>query len=372
MALHESWLPLALVLAGASIAATLVWLRRGAHHLQSLQAQLVAINDQLGHDPLALPEHAAPLLACAGVRGLRWSLHWYGQPLQGQAGVEAPDAQATPPEWHHRLTCGSLHAELWLAGAHLRGERRYFAQTLAQTLVLLWAGNLWRHDATVQASLARLGRLKTMLAHDVKNLAQFVQLLADHLQPLQQQAPQAWPLIEPLATAAMQARQRAERIVRALRQPDAAAGAAQAVSLARAAHSAAAVHGLALRCGGDATVRADPEALDTILDNLLKNLVDAARREGRHARAELTITPHGDMAQARLYDPGAGPAPALHRLFEPLYSTDPAGLGLGLWTAREWALSQSATLHAETDAEGRLVMVLHWPLSPPATAADKK
>ena len=132
------------------------------------------------------------------------------------------------------------------------------------------------------------------------------------------------------------------------------------------------MHALALHCTGDATVRADPEALDTVLDNLLKNLVDAARREGRSARAEFTITPRDGMAEARLHDPGAGPAPALHRLFEPLYSTDPAGLGLGLWTARAWAESQGGELRADIHPDGPLCMVLRWPLWVAQQAAPQR
>lgn len=366
--MSEWFLPLALVLGGATVGAVLWWLRRGAQRLDTLQQALFELNERAGHDPLVLLAQAEFVLARVGITGVRWTVDWYGDSLSGQAGC-APPAGDTPTEWDHDLVCGSLRLRLWLAGAHLRGEQRYFAQALARTLLLLLASDLWRHDALVQASLARLARLKTLLTHDVKNLAQFVQWLADQLQRLQPAPATERSQIEPLAAAAQHARRRAERIVRALRDPEGAvADRAQPLSLARAAQSAAAAHAVPLACTGDATVWGTAEALDTVLDNLMKNLADAARREARAVRAALLITACEGQAEARLYDPGAGPAPPLHRLFEPLYSTDPAGLGLGLWSARLWAQSQGGALRADTDAAGRLVMVLRWPLASQATA----
>jgi signal transduction histidine kinase len=75
-----------------------------------------------------------------------------------------------------------------------------------------------------------------------------------------------------------------------------------------------------------------------VLDALLTNAVDVLH--GRGGRIDLELTTRGADAVLRVSDDGPGIDPDLRaRLFEPLATTKPTGLGLGLSIAR--ALSRT-------------------------------
>jgi PAS domain S-box-containing protein len=96
------------------------------------------------------------------------------------------------------------------------------------------------------------------------------------------------------------------------------------------------------RLGKVPVVRADPEQVRSAVDNLVKNALDAMPGGGTLAvetRSEV------DDVVLSVGDTGGGIDPAMaDRLFEPLLTTKPSGLGLGLVTARELVERQGGSL----------------------------
>lgn len=83
----------------------------------------------------------------------------------------------------------------------------------------------------------------------------------------------------------------------------------------------------------DVRVRADPMHVRIVVDALFTNALDALRGRGGHVDLDLRAAPEG--AILLVSDDGVGIEPELRaRIFEPLATTKPAGLGLGLSIAR--------------------------------------
>jgi two-component system sensor histidine kinase PilS (NtrC family) len=108
---------------------------------------------------------------------------------------------------------------------------------------------------------------------------------------------------------------------------------------------------LHLRIGsGDFKTLMDPNQLNQILDNLLRN----AWRHGAlsHDQAqvwlELFVDPDSQLPTLEVLDNGPGVAPdhQVH-LFEPFFTTSPEGTGLGLYLSRELCESNQARLDFE-------------------------
>jgi two-component system sensor histidine kinase PilS (NtrC family) len=95
------------------------------------------------------------------------------------------------------------------------------------------------------------------------------------------------------------------------------------------------------------TTRMDSEQLNQVVNNLVQN---ALRYSGkRHERAQVWIQlfqdPHSDQAILEVLDDGPGVAQEhLGKMFEPFFTTESKGTGLGLYLSRELCESNQAHL----------------------------
>jgi two-component system sensor histidine kinase PilS (NtrC family) len=101
----------------------------------------------------------------------------------------------------------------------------------------------------------------------------------------------------------------------------------------------------------EAAIEFDPGHLHQVVWNLLSNAV-------RHSRAEpaairLSARTAGDRVELSVIDNGPGvPPSSLGQLFEPFFTTDSKGTGLGLYLARELCAANRAVLEYVREASG--------------------
>ena len=95
----------------------------------------------------------------------------------------------------------------------------------------------------------------------------------------------------------------------------------------------------------DVTVRFDRYHLDQVLWNLCRNAWRHCRRRDGSIRLRAAFASPGNVVQLDVADDGPGVAEALRtQLFEPFFTTDSTGTGLGLYIARELCEANGATL----------------------------
>ena len=86
----------------------------------------------------------------------------------------------------------------------------------------------------------------------------------------------------------------------------------------------------------------DAGQIQQILENLLLNAADAAGSEGE---VRLDIHRDGAWVELQVSDSGPGIEPQVRaRIFEPLVTTKPSGVGLGLTLCRKLALANEGVL----------------------------
>jgi PAS domain S-box-containing protein len=109
-------------------------------------------------------------------------------------------------------------------------------------------------------------------------------------------------------------------------------------------------------------LRADPDQLEQLLINLVRNAADAALETG--GRAWVGWRAGEDGFELRVEDEGAGIANT-GNLFVPFFTTKPEGSGIGLALSRQIAEAHGGMLTLENRQGDRgCVATLHLPLSP--------
>jgi len=113
----------------------------------------------------------------------------------------------------------------------------------------------------------------------------------------------------------------------------------------------------AIDAARDAAVAFDPEHLRQVMWNLLRNAVRHARAESGSVR--IALRRYGDHVELSVIDDGPGvPAASQGQLFEPFFTTDSKGTGLGLYLARELCAANQATLEYVNDMPGAHFRIL--------------
>ena len=346
-------LHLYLILVGCTIAAVVgaLWIK--ARRASTLNLALIRLNEQHQFDVPAFLEQAWKVLDKSGLFGIDWRLDWFGVRKAGQSGVARGAAT------RRELAIGEMHVTVDFYRSDGRGEQRYFEEGLIETFMLLLRTDMLIKAGATDATLSQMSRLNLFLQHDMKNIAQFIQLMGDQLSAVP--AGKEQQVLHYLRSATPLVRHRADRIVRSLTLGAATEDAHSQVLLGPLLEQLCDLYGLPRRIEGNAVVPVD-SALETVLDNILKNYHDLGQRE--HIAAlllEITVASGHDGVAITIRAPGAPHAAALERLFEPFWSSTPAGLGIGLYQARHLMHQQGGSLSVSEDAAHTLCFHLNCP-----------
>jgi two-component system, NtrC family, sensor histidine kinase PilS len=122
-------------------------------------------------------------------------------------------------------------------------------------------------------------------------------------------------------------------------------------------NESAAAERFALDASGDAWIEFDREHLHQVMWNLLRN---AARYAGPQSGAvRIALRGYAGRVELSVIDNGPGvPAARQGQLFEPFFTTEAKGTGLGLYLARELCAANRATLEYVNDGAGAHFRIL--------------
>lgn len=220
------------------------------------------------------------------------------------------------------------------------------------------------------ARLAILGEMASAIAHELNQpLAAIGNFARGMARRIAAGRLEAAPLLDGAQEIATQS-ERAGAIIRHIRAmaqkrpahstPFALADAVeQAVTLFRAAHPQASIDWRHEAASAAPRVLADPQQVQQVLLNLLKNALDAQLENGnpQHPIGVLLHRENGACTVA-VRDAGCGlEAAQMARLFEPFFTTKAEGLGLGMSLSKSIIESFGGSLsaHANADAPGLTV-----------------
>jgi signal transduction histidine kinase len=345
-----------LILVGCTIAAVLTYLWLQARSAANVSLALIRLNEQLQFDTPVFLQNAWPLLAQGGLRGIAWQLDWFGVPLTFQAGES--DGYSIRKEIDV--------AEMKLAitfQQYRHGERRYFDEALIETFLLLLRTDMWIKAGATDATFAQMSKLTLFLQHDMKNVAQFIQLMADQLAVVP--AGKEQQVLNYLRTSAPLIRHRADRIVNTLTAGQDHGESLHTMQIADEVAQICSLYRLDCNISGAAQVRMPENAFDSALDNILKNYSDIGSRiPGLIPQVSISITENDSVVGIVIKANNVPPVEHIERLFEPFWSRDPAGLGIGLYQAKQMVEMCGGSISASLLDGGKLQFHVELPSIP--------
>jgi signal transduction histidine kinase len=343
-----------LVGGGASLAFALGWLRMGTRRRRRVLDEVLALRRGFEDDPLNALRQTDAWVRMAGLRGLAWEGEWYGVPVAGAVGVVAREPVRADHGLERTFLQPDVHLTLRVDLRGIRGEARLFAEQAAQWLFVVFEGALAARELALRASMAQRARLAVFVQHDMRNLAQWVELVAEDIEAAR--SPEAL-----LATAgrlqagAGAARELAQRIASAMPRGTAAPTGPERIDLQSELVLAGAMHQVALQQRAGDSLPAlswSRDSVRVVLDNVLGNISRIARERRQPALCTVSWAQAGEQTRVHFDSPELKLDVPLTRIFEPWAGSSPGGWGLGLYQARKVVTAAGGQLSAEACGAG--------------------
>jgi len=324
-----------LLIIGLTLMTVLLYLHRQSHRLKSVLMGLYQLNEAVHQDVLQFIDQAWPFLSQAKFTGLNGHVDWFGEQIPIRHGLAvSPSQQAYPL----KLVQQGIEVHLSAHMGRLRGEDQLMAQLVWQQFSALLSLDVNYKISQFLLSQKRLERYQLFVQHDIKNIAQFITLLADQLEQAQTDG-EKLATYHQLQSIMPTISRRATQTIQQMTQPSRDKQTKKLIDVRPTLEKIAKSYDVSIHISGQAKLWGYQWAFEQVFQRLFENFQ-------HHAPQAVVDVVISDNHQIQLSAPAdAQESISAARMFEPFWTTSESGMGLGLYLARETLKTMGGELH---------------------------
>lgn len=306
--------------------------------------EIIKMNELNEYDPVKFVENLPPLMDRLGIKSYSYYFFYLDTEYQKTA-VHSRNSIK-------KFVCApdfTVYVEV--SPGKLKWERSYLGILLVETIFLLLKVDVTLYLRSASKALAEFSRINSFLSHDIKNLAQFINIM-EHNIGTAVTPEQKDKLLGYMKESAPALKMRADRVLLSL--ADASKGQVpekETIVPCDLATNIASIMNLPLECSGSTEGYClDRKSIIIIFENIIKNFYDKSITEPG-IKLKMETVKGKDGLYISFTDNGSA-IPNTEKIFEPFHSGKKGGLGIGLYHCRNMANNMNGKIWAENTAEG--------------------
>ena len=330
--IFTEWLWLVLVFIGFTLIFAVYYFRQQSKQLSRTITNLYKINESCHQDALDFFESSWAELKEVGCTGMQATVEWFGEHKQIKKGMSS-DVEGFELNAKQAYSVGvdDMRFEIIVTMSREASQPESIASVVLTTFIHILEQDLVLKQAEILTSQKRLERYQLFVQHEIKNIAQFIQLLSEQVQTVDGDENKL-KLIERIKTTMPVMAQRARKTIDQMQQPLSELFQNQQIELEMLLKEIVDMYNLEADIEGRAYTTLPRQILAEVFKNILGNYRDHNVSGGvqihisQFESNEVTVVIQSKSGDTSLQ---------VERMFEPFWSTSDSGMGLGLFLSRE-------------------------------------
>lgn len=314
-----------LIISGIIIFIVLFYFRHMAKNFLRVLTEIIKMNELNEYDPVKFIENLPPLMTKLGVKDYSYYIYF----LDTEYSRVSNHGKSSIKKFVYAQDF-TVYVEI--SPGKLRLERAYLGILLVETIFLLLKIDVNLNLRSTNKALMEFSKINTFLSHDIKNLAQFINIMEHNLGKASTEAQQI-KLFDYLKETAPSLKLRADRVLMSLSEsakdylPD-----KKECDPYEIANNIANILNVKIEYSGERhKYLLEKKGLIIIFENIVKNFYDKSINEPG-IKLTMEVSDHDGIIDIRLTDNGSH-IKNPEKIFEPFYSEKSGGSELGFTIA---------------------------------------